>query len=247
MNTSSILRMNSAAIRPAKNVRVHFVKEIFDHSLTSQTPSEVDKKLILPTLEYELTLCEPAWMYLETMKYGAYENDKEECIIRKTFHSYGIRRPINRSQEDMYYGMSFARMPRLSDFWAEFMGYDIYGYDHGRSYWNPSLVENDGFYSVNRDDVRYLFERREKSRVVRAQYLFPDGRINFESIHDIKQFPNGVWFQMGYDMMRHADPETGRQARYHRCVRVTDVEFDVEFDANTFELPEGVDAITRPT
>jgi hypothetical protein len=248
VSNSYMLKMIGAAIRPASNVRVHFTREVFDHSLTSQTPSEVDKQLLLPVFEYELTLSERGWMYLETMKGGGCKKHEEDREIRKTFHSDGLlpkqwRRELYLRRRDLHQGILDGYFPgvwpRLSDFWAGFVGYNVYS--------NFPINVNDGFYSADRPNVRYSHERREKSRVVRAQYLFPDGRVNFESIHDIKQFPNGVWFQMGYDMMRYADPETGREARYRHCVRVTDVEFDIEIDAKTFELPEGVDAITRAT
>lgn len=50
-----------------------------------------------------------------------------------------------------------------------------------------------------------------------------------------------------YYIVRYSDPMTGRQGRFHRCVRVTDVEFDIEIDEKTGKLPEGVDAVTCPT
>ena len=246
MNDMQLLEFISKAISPAKNIRVHFISEAFDHSLTSRMPPEVDKELLLPIFEYTLTLCDKGWMYLETMKGGCLKKYKEERPIRKTFHSWGSY--FGRRSLDSYYGTSFARLTRLSDFWAEFMGYDIHRYDGPELHWlNIPIYEKDGFYSAGRPGVRYLFDGSKGARVVRVQYLFPDGRVNFESIRDIKQFPNGVWFQMGYDMMRYADPQTGREARFHRCVRVTDVEFDIEINKKTVELPEGVDAITRPT
>lgn len=252
MNDMQLLGVIGVAIRPAKNVRVHFIREPFDHSLTSHTPSEVDEKLLPPTFEYVLTLCDKGWMCLETMEGGAYKNNKEGRDIRRLFYSYGAyfvrpKKKVRPGPIDVRSGGG-GGTGGLSDFWAEFMGYNIYHFDNSGNRWNSiSINESEGFYSVVRDDVRYLSDRREGARVVRAQYLFPDGRVDFESIHEIKHFPNGVWFQMGYDMMRYADPETGRDARFHRCVRVTDIEFDVEFDAKTFELPEGVDAVTRAT
>lgn len=214
MNDSGLLKLIRAAIQPAKNVRVHLTREVFDHSLTSQMPSEVDEELLFPVFEYEFTLCDKWWMCLETMKGCGLKNQKEQRLIRKTLHRDGslgflLRKDLAgrdvRHEREMflYPGVIGIRMTRLSELWAEFMGDGV-----GVRMLSFDKSVSNGFYSVERGNIRYLLDENKGHNVVRMQHLFDDGRIDYESIHDIKQFSNGVWFQMGYDMIRYADPQT---------------------------------------
>lgn len=233
MNANELIELLRVAQRPVENMRIHFTKELFDRSLTSQTLSQADEELLLPTAEYTLTLIGRRGAYLETLKSGGYKRYEKERDIRKTFCTI---------------------IPFVSEIKFNLFGCSDF---NGRKYYidrtfDVSEDARDGFYvleSIERDgrSTWFTVDGNKGYNVVRVQRLFDDGRVNFESIHDVKKYPDGKWFTSGYDMIRYADPQTGREARFHRCVRVTDVEFDIEFDEKTFKLPEGVDAITRPS
>ena len=240
------------AQRPCENMRIKFTQEIFDRSLTSKKPSAIDKEFILPSLEYSLTLLGSKAMIAETMKCGIHKKDEQKREIRKTFRLL----PYIPSFPVIFKRATTAgilrrdhRGPTLGEVKSNlFGGYVFEKHDDFKKHIvTISNGKRDGLYVLKRGSTRITVDGGRGFNIVRIEHFLANGKIDFESIHDLNLHPNGIWFQSGYDMIRYADPASSREARYHRCVRVNDVQFDIKFDENAFELPESIDAIAMPS
>ena len=239
MTAKELIRLIAVAQRPRGiSIRIHFTRQFLDRSLTSQIPSQADEIIIPPIAEYTMTLINQPKLHKEMVL---------ETMKSVTCKGYEGQRNI---QKKIYF-----RYP-MADFFRILYGCYLSEYleDGPPSDRYFTVLKDDriGFYileSLLKDGrkERFTVDGKKGFNVVRIEYFFTDGRIDYESIHDVRKLPNGRWFQTGYDLIRYADPKTGRQARYRQFVRVTDVEFDLKYNRKTFKIPEGVDAITCST